>query len=570
MHVSAREKKLFQCLVCKSIDGTITPDEIGTFNTLLSGYPELEQYYINYVQLIYLLPEAQIPSKRDLPLEPLISSQDLEALGKLESDAPVLETPKQELRQELIQKVVYPPREKRKVSKFGAVFLVMNAAAILFFFLFVRFAPPRGGIEVATLTDSINAKWVDADIPMQCGTRLCTGKTPFLLREGLAELKFDNNARITIEGPAEFQILDDDMIKLNYGQLYSHVPSEAYGFQVCTKHAKIIDLGTEFGVKEGLDGLTEVHVLSGEVNLISSVAGTKINVDLLAGSARELNTETGKLRTISCKDHLFVRQIESERNIVWRGQKTLDLADLVGGGNGLGTGLPGSGIDAASGVYTTTPTRVGFPRVPCHYNPVKSNPFIDGVFVPDGAEQPVILNSNGDCYADFPVTDGIYRSPITHGPAIRDRQRFPSRYTKESVEFYLLELQMGGVLYGTDANPAIYMHTNAGITFDLDALRSAYKNHAITQFESICGIPEKVRQLYVSKVKNSEESMLALYIFLDGQCQLVKIFNHASEPERIRIPIKMESRFLTLAVVDTGLDSDYDWCLLGRPVLKFE
>jgi len=569
MTVSTRDQRLFQCLLCKSIDGKITSDEIQVFNALLSDYPELEQSYLDHVQLIYLLPEAQIADSSDLPLEPLISSKDLEELGMLESNAPVVEKTK-EFRQDLIQKVIYPPREKRRVSKIGIVFLVMNAAAILFLLLFVRFAPPKGGSEVATLTDSIDSEWVDVGIAMHRGTRLCTGKTPFLLREGFAELKFDNNARVTIEGPAEFQILDDDMVKLNYGQLYCRIPAEAYGFQVSTSHTKIIDLGTEFGVKEGLDGTMEVHVLRGEVNLISSVAGHKINIDMLAGSARELDTETGQIKDIPCKDNLFVRQIESDRNILWRGEKTLDLADIVGGGNGLGTGIPGSGIDAASGAYTTTPTRVDFPRVKCQYSPVQSNPFVDGVFVPDGTAGEVILNSSGQSYPEFPVTEGIYRSPITHGPAIRDRQRFPSRSSKESVEFYLLELQMGGVLYGTAANPAIYMHTNAGITFDLDAIRSAYKNEAIAHFESVCGIPEKVRQLSAGTAGNREESMLALYIFLDGQCRLVKTFNHASEPEKVRIPIKLESRFLTIAVVDTGLSSDYDWCLLGKPVLEFE
>lgn len=569
MNAANRDKRLFQCLLCKSMDGKITSDEIQVLNTLLSDYPELEQCYLDHVQLIYLLPEAQIADSSDLPLEPLVSNKDLEELGMLESNAPVVEKTK-EFRQDLIQKVIYPPREKRRVSKIGIVFLVMNAAAILFLLLFVRFAPPKKGSEVATLTDSIDSEWVDVDIAMHRGTRLCTGETPFLLRKGFAELRFDNSAQVTIEGPAEFQILDDDMVKLNYGQLYCRVPAEAYGFQVSTNHTKIIDLGTEFGVKEKLDGTMEVHVLRGEVNIISSIAGNKINIDLQAGSARELNTETGQVKSISCKNHLFVRQIESDRNILWRGQKTLDMADIVGGGNGLGTGIPGSGIDAASGAYTTTPTRVDFPRVTSQYRPVQSNPFVDGVFVPDGAAGQVKLNSSGQSYPEFPVTDGIYRSPITHGPAIRDRQRFPSRSSEESVEFYLLELQMGGVLYGTTANPAIYMHTNAGITFDLDAIRSVYENEAISHFESVCGIPEEVCQLSASTANNREESMLALYVFLDGQCQMVKAFSYASEPENIRIPIGLKSRFLTVAVVDTGLNSDYDWCLLGKPVLKFE
>lgn len=571
MNSSNKEKAILRYLLNKSIDGQIIPSEISQLNTLLENYPDLEHHYVDSILLQFLLSEAQVTTNPDLTVDSVLSNESLVEFAQYEKTAPAVDVPKEEKsQQDLVQKVIYPPREKRKVSKSNIVLLAINAAAILFFVLFLRFAPPKGGIEVATLTGSLNAKWADANLSMQRGKRLCTDKTSLLLREGLVELTFDNHARVTIEGPAEFQILDNDMMKLNYGQLYSQVPAEAYGFQICAQHAKVIDLGTEFGVKEEFDGDTEVHVLKGRVNLISNVLGKKINTNLLAGSARELNIETGELKEITCKENVFARQIESGMNIIWRGQESIDLADIVGGGNGLGTGALGSGIDAASGTYTTTPTRVDFTQVQCHYNPVRNNPFIDGVFVPDGDGKPVILNSNSQSYTEFPVTNGIYRSPITNGPAIRDRQRFPSRSFKESMEFYLMELEMGGVLYGTSNNPAIYMHTNVGITFDLDAIRSAYGNHPITYFESMCGIPEMVRRTYANETKNPEKTTLALYVFLDDQCRLVKTFNNTSEPDKIRIPIQLKSRFLTFAVVDTGLNPDYDWCLLGKPVLKFE
>jgi hypothetical protein len=552
-------------LVYKSLEGIISKEEYAELESLIQLDSQALKYYTSSIDFNLGMQKLGVCMTTPLQME-----MALQGLAEYEKVAPEAEIIDEQPRRELIHKVVYPSREKRKMSKFSKVFLVINAAAVLFFILFLRFAPPKGGIEVATLIDSLNAKWADANISMQKGVRLYTNKTPLLLKEGLVEIKFDNNARVTVEGPAEFQILDIDMIKLNYGRLYSRVPSEAFGFQVSTKHARITDLGTEFGVKEEIGGDIEVHVLEGQVNLVSGILNKKINIDLLDGSARKLNTETGDLIEIPCSHNLFARQIDSTMNIVWRGQEILDLADIVGGGNGLGTGLLGSGIDAATGTYVTTPTRVEFPRIQCQYNPVQSNPFIDGVFVPDGSEETVILNSNGDSYAGFPVTEGIYRSPITHGPAIRDRQRFPSRYFKESTEFYLLELGMGGVLYGTPDNPAVYMHSNVGITFDLDAIRSVYGKHTIAYFESTCGIPETVRREYASKIKNPETGMLALYVFLDGQRQLIKTFDHDSQPEKIRIPIKLESRFLTIAVVDTGLNSDYDWCLLGNPVLKFE
>ena len=106
-------------------------------------------------------------------------------------------------------------------------FLIVNAAAMVFLVLFARFAPPKSGIAVATLHDSINARWADTNPLMRSGTRLKTGSGLLLLHEGLATLVFDNDTRIVMEGPAEFKILTNDQIKLNYGRLYAVVPPEA-------------------------------------------------------------------------------------------------------------------------------------------------------------------------------------------------------------------------------------------------------------------------------------------------------------------------------------------------------
>ena len=66
--------------------------------------------------------------------------------------------------------------------------------------------------------------------------------------------------------------------------------------------------------------------------------------------------------------------------------KRLGLADMVGAGNGLDTGVWGQGIDASTGQIASRRTILkkrdnGFVAVP-------SLPFIDGVFVPDSATVP--------------------------------------------------------------------------------------------------------------------------------------------------------------------------------------
>jgi hypothetical protein len=140
---------------------------------------------------------------------------------------------------------------------------------MLFFVVYARFAPVKRGLEVATLLDSINAKWAEADSSMKSGSRLVTGSTNSLLRGGCAKLLFDNNAIVTIEGPAEFEIIAEDRIKLLYGRIYSIVPQEALGFSVVTPNAMIVDLGTEFGVQVDFLGTTELHVNHGMTRLVA-------------------------------------------------------------------------------------------------------------------------------------------------------------------------------------------------------------------------------------------------------------------------------------------------------------
>ena len=67
--------------------------------------------------------------------------QALQELAVHEKAAPHIEIHEEKPEEELIQKVVYPPQEKLKVSKFQIFTLTTSAAAILFIVLFVTFFP---------------------------------------------------------------------------------------------------------------------------------------------------------------------------------------------------------------------------------------------------------------------------------------------------------------------------------------------------------------------------------------------------------------------------------------------
>ncbi len=300
---------------------------------------------------------------------------------------------------------------------------------------------------------------------MEKGKRLATGDEQWLLREGYAELLFDNQAKVVLEGPAEFQILAADRIGLQCGRVYVRGPGEAAGFSIYTPDGKIIDLGTEFGVQADIGGNAQVHVLKGKTMLLAGRSG-RVNLEISQGQAEKVAGKTGEVSDIECLSDYFVRAVNSKSKWVWRGQN-LCLADIVGGGSGFGTGLRGFCINTATDPWkadrclpaNSTEIRPGTHMVSDHpYHPLRDNPFIDGVFIPDSEFGPVQITSRGHLFRDFPDTSGLGWGGIVYP----DRTLLPR------------PIRLNRVQYGIPGKGALFMHGNAGITFDLEKLRAAY------------------------------------------------------------------------------------------------
>jgi len=100
---------------------------------------------------------------------------------------------------------------------------------------------------------------------------------------GLLQLEFYGGATIVVEGPAEIEILDGSRVVCRSGRLRAHVPEPARGFAVLAPNFELVDLGTEFGLNVSDDGVDEVHVFEGKVELYDA----KSNRDLK--TRRELN-----------------------------------------------------------------------------------------------------------------------------------------------------------------------------------------------------------------------------------------------------------------------------------------
>jgi len=130
----------------------------------------------------------------------------------------------------------------------------------------------------------------------------------------------------------------------------------------------------------------------------------------------------------------------------------LSLADIVGGGNGLGAGTQGSGIDPSTGERREEQDRRGFLNgvVANRLNATQSD-WIDSVFIPDGGPmRRLAISQSGTIAEGIPATDQKVWDAIRNGP---------------------VHSQFSTTLDGIDCAPPgrsmLSLHANAGITFRL-------------------------------------------------------------------------------------------------------
>lgn len=531
MNSSDKEKTLFRFLLNRSIDGEITVEEIQQMNTLLTTFPDMGEYYLKLMQIQSALHVVQAADEFYLFQNTSIDKQFWSKMAEHEKTAPEIEIPEEQTQPKLVQKVVYPPRINRKVSKFSLIFLALNAAAILFLILLLKFASPKGGVDVATLADSLHAKWVDVDSEMVNGAAIPAGDRSLLLREGYAELLFNNQARVTIEGPAEFQILTEDQIKLVYGRLYARVPREAIGFTVKTPSAQIVDLGTEFGVDTDFHSDTSLHVVKGKTVLIADDKSNKVSLEVREGDAKKVSAGTQTISDISCNKRLFVREINSAANLVWRGETEISLADIVAGGNGFEKISSVTEIDPVTGEYTST-IGGGVRSAEKKYCPVVASKFIDGVFVPDGNEEGTIpVTSLGHTFV-CPDTEGTLTFGIIgyEGDIFKQHPNIPPAVFK-------------GQEYVN--NPLLMLHSNAGITFDLKAIRESLPGLDLTSFNAPGGLTEAQDNI------TERPPDVDFWILVDGTIRYEKKAVMLKDG-LISFDVKLspQDRFLTLIVTD--------------------
>lgn len=123
----------------------------------------------------------------------------------------------------------------------------------------------NNGKPFARIADTQGARWESSTLPTATGSNLSAGRLHLV--EGLARLRFARGAEVTLEGPADLELIGAQVCRLHRGSLVAHVPEQARGFSVLTPSATLIDHGTDFGISTDEIGHANVHVMQGEVEL---------------------------------------------------------------------------------------------------------------------------------------------------------------------------------------------------------------------------------------------------------------------------------------------------------------
>lgn len=547
--MNAEQLERLEYLFFRYFDGSISKEEMDELNSAM-----LKSEHVRYKYFDSLKAELALNYCMERNIQPDVSAvllfEELKKMADYEKTAPEAEMLQEIPQIELIQKI-NKEKIEHKIKRGPLLTIITSVAALLAMIIYVYLSGPAP-YEMATVSDSIDAKW-SSRLNVKPGTRLSSDTKPIQLTQGIVELMTDSGVKVVLEAPTEFSFISYSEIALNYGKLFAYVSGQGCGFSVNTPNAKVVDLGTEFGVIAQIDGNTEVYMYKGRANLFAGQDGENpVSRLLSAGSANKVDRLNSVVKQIPMQEDIVIRDIDSKNKFVWRGGN-IDLANILGGENGFDAPSFFVNIDFRRNIYMKKTPRQqseAFSNKP-QYVPVKERSFVDGAFVPDGGDGDVQIASNGLTYNEFPNSSSEFMKPTQGNPA----QKINNEGSLSQSNYFLLEAEP----LPEDEPSCIRLHCNTGITFDLEAIRKANPGVRISGFKSGFNVADEF----------NKELRGDIIILVDGKERFVHL-NYSQEdgPLDIQFEFNDADRFLT--IVCTEGVSTGNWPLFIKPVLELE
>ncbi len=225
----------------------------------------------------------------------------------------------------------------------------------------------------------------------------------------------------------------------------------------------------------------------------------------------------------------------------------VDLGDVAVGGDGTGSAVDRSGLHIASGQLVDPNTSGGHTEGGPLFTAIDGTagavdfPLVDGVFIPDRTTQ---IRSDGATF-DFPNTEGDNHDSIRNAA---------SHFSKAESEVLPIELADQPGVY----RRGLGMHTNAGITFDLNAVRDA--GYEFNRFVGVAGINfNAIDNVYTD---------FTVWVLLDGEVQYQQSFRRGGLiVDAIVVPITESDGFLTVVTTDYNVSNSVDHAAIADVAL---
>jgi len=244
--------------------------------------------------------------------------------------------------------------------------------------------------------------------------------------------------------------------------------------------------------------------------------------------------------------------------------RSLNLADVVGGGNGFGSGKKGRGVDPRTGLAQDS-SLGNLNNVQPGFYAASKHPLIDGVFVP--AEHRTQISSTGLFTTQLTAHSGNAWDAIRHGPVTSQ-----------------FSTTLGGVDYQSAGHSMIGLHANAGLTFDLKAIREQWFSAASTAAAADASSAPADDQTQDQGASGSSDAMpltfttvagyggrqqhpsAEYWVLLDGQLQAHGKIGR-DDANAVQVSVPASAQFLTLISTDGGDGYGHDQISFGDPVL---
>ena len=228
--------------------------------------------------------------------------------------------------------------------------------------------------------------------------------------------------------------------------------------------------------------------------------------------------------------------------------KPIDLADIVGGGDGRGTGKKGFGIDPRSGKARDTKAEGFLGDIKVNKLSPGPTPLVNAVFIPNGPGD-VPVSTTGLVVKGIPETSVAAWDVIRNGPV---NQQFSTKLVSPKlVSPNLVSPNLGEIDYAKDSHTILGLHANAGITFDLAEIAKQARL-ANPRFRGVVGYGGR-----------TAEAGADFFVFIDGEPVAQGRIGSDDGGIPLDIPLPPTARFLTLVATDAGNSIGMDQIFFG-------